>query len=360
MIRKIVFPGWMLSALFLYLHSIAVAQTPSSTQTQQPLPRNTLGIAANPPASGPDSDLSYRIGPGDELDIRVFGRRELSSVVRVDNYGKIRLPFLKEMQGACYTEAQLAAIIAEGYKKYLQDPQVDVLVKEFRSQPVAVIGAVSQPGRFQLQRRVRLLELITFAGGPHTRAGATVHIIHSSEHDHCSQTSVKDQPKDQPKDQSKDQPKDGEGDDSLSRALTSIKLRDLLAGSPEANPFVQSGDIISIPEADQIFVTGSVVKPGAYTMPTRITLTQAVALAGGINMEGSSGRVRLVRGEPGKGERKETVYNLNDIHKRKIQDVALMPNDIVEVPSSTIRMASRSILGVSINMLTSLPYFVLR
>ncbi|MCI0525497.1 MAG: hypothetical protein L0Y75_09570, partial [Acidobacteria bacterium] len=80
----------------------------------------------------------------------------------------------------------------------------------------------------------------------------------------------------------------------------------------------------------------------------------------GVNMEGASGRVRLVRGEPGKGERKETVYNLNDIHKRKIQDVTLMPNDIVEVPSSTMRAASRNILGVSIGMLSTLPYFVLR
>lgn len=347
MIRKIVSLGWSLPALLFFSYHISIAQTPSSTQTQQPSTPNPAVLVSAPPAPG-SGDLSYRIGPGDELDIRVFGRRELSSIVRVDNYGKIRLPFLKEIQAACYTEAQLAGIIAEGYKKYLQDPQVDVLVKEFRSQPVAVIGAVSQPGRFQLQRRVRLLELLTFAGGPHTRAGATVHVIHSGEHDHC------------PQDGAKDQPRDGEVSDSIANALTSIKLRDLLAGAPEANPFVQPGDIISIPEADQIFVTGSVYKPGAYPMLDRITLTQAVALAGGVNMEGAAGRVRLVRGEPGKGERKETIYNLNDILKRKIQDVELIPNDIVEVPSSTMRAASRNILGVSIGMLSTLPYFVLR
>lgn len=352
MIRKIVsfssHFSYLLPLLFLSLHSIAVAQNPSSNQTEQSAPKIASGLISSPSASSSDNDLSYRIGPGDELDIRVFGRAELSKIVRVDNYGKIRLPFLQEMQAACYTEAQLASIIAEGYKKYLQNPQVDVQVKEFRSQPVAVIGAVSQPGRFQLQRRVRLLELITFAGGPHTRAGATVHIIHSAEHDHCSQNSAKDQSK------------EGEGENSLANALTSIKLRDLLAGTPDANPFVQPGDIVSIPEADQIFVTGSVYKPGAYPMLSRITLTQAVALAGGVNMEGSSGRVRLVRGEPGKGERKETIYNLNDIHKRKIQDVELMPNDIVEVPNSTMRAASRSVLGVSIGMLSALPYFILR
>ncbi|MCG3163523.1 MAG: hypothetical protein JMDDDDMK_04954 [Acidobacteria bacterium] len=360
MIRKIVSLGWLLPVLLLFSPHFSVAQTPASDQTQQPAPKSNLVPVLAPTAPGPENDLSYRIGPGDELDVRVFGRNELSRVVRVDNYGKVRLPFLNEMQAACYSEAQLAAIIAEGYKKYLQNPQVDVLVKEYRSQPVAVIGAVSQPGRFQLQRRVRLLELLTFAGGPHTRAGATVHIIHSDEHNHCSQNSAPGEVKDQAKNESKDEHKDGESGDLLSRALTSIKLRDLLAGTPDSNPFVQSGDIISIPEADQIFVTGSVVKPGAYPMPPRVTLTQAVALAGGVNMEGASGRVRLVRGEPGKSERKETVYNLNDIHRRKIPDVELMPNDIVEVPNSTMRAATRSVLGVSISMLSALPYFIIR
>jgi len=347
MIRKIASLSCLLFVFFLSLYSIAVAQTPSSTQTPQQAPPNTSGLVSNPRGSG--DDLSYRIGPGDELDVRVFGRAELSRLARVDSYGKIRLPFLKEMQAACYTEAQIAGAIAEGYKKYLQDPQVDVLVKEFRSQPVAVIGAVTQPGRFQLQRRARLLELITFAGGPQPRAGATVHIVHNSEHDFCSQNSTKDRSE------------NGEKADALSFALTSIKLRDLMAGTLDANPFVQPGDVISIPDADQIFVTGSVVRPGAYTMPgSKLTLTQAVALAGGINMEGSSGRVRLIRERPDQGERKETVYNLNDIHRRKIQDVALLPNDIVEVPSSTLRSASRNILGVSINMLNTLPYIILR
>jgi len=349
MIRKIVSPSWLLSVLFLTTFPNAVAQTPSSTQPQQPSPPNTPGLVSNQATPGSGDDLSYRIGPGDELDVRVFGRPELSRVVRVDNYGKIRLPFLKEMQAACYSEAQLAGSIAEGYKKYLQDPQVDVLVKEFRSQPVAVIGAVTHPGRFQLQRRARLLELITFAGGPQARAGATIHIVHNSEHNFCSQNSAKDQSE------------NGEKADPLPFALTSIKLRDLMDGAPDANPFVQPGDVISVPDADQIFVTGSVVRPGAYPIPgSKLTLTQAVALAGGINMEGASGRVRLIRERPDKGERKETVYNINDIHRRKIQDVALAPNDIVEVPSSTLRSASRNILGVSINMLNTLPYIILR
>jgi polysaccharide export outer membrane protein len=337
-------------ALLVFLLSLPITAAGQTQPPAQTPPQATPALVPSPPpaTTTPSSDLSYRIGPGDELDVRVFGRAELTRIVRVDSYGKIRLPFLDETQAACFTEAQLALAIAEKYKKYLRDPQVDVMVKDFRSQPVAVIGAVAQPGRFQLQRRVRLLELITFAGGPHTRAGATVHVIHSAEHDYCAQ------------DPAGQQPKAGESGDSPAYALSAIKLRDLLAGALDANPFVQPGDIISIPEADQIFVTGSVIKPGAYPMLNKITLTQAVGLAGGPNMEAARGRVRLIRDDPAKGERKETVYNLDDIHRRKIQDVTLMPNDIIDIPSSTLRVASRNILGVSINMLSTLPYFVIR
>ncbi len=345
-----VFPCFGFRLLLLLLIAF---NTQAQTPLQNPSPASPQPQASTPPVltAPPNSgnDLSYRIGPGDELDVRVFGRAELARVVRVDSYGRIRLPFLEEMQAGCMTEAQLASAIAERYKKYLRDPQVDVMVKDFRSQPVAVIGAVAHPGRFQLQRRVRLLELVTFAGGPSGQAGSAIHVIHNSEHDHCSSNSPDERPK-----------TEGGDDNSSLPALSSIKLKDLLAGAPEANPFVQPGDIVSIPEADQIFVTGSVVKPGAYPLLNQLTLTQAIALAGGVNMEAARNRVRLIREEPGTKVRKETVYNLDDIHRRKIQDVALLPNDIVEAPSSTTRVATRNMLGVSINMLSALPYFIIR
>jgi len=339
-----------------------------SVSAQQPVPATPLpaqGAVKTPAATpqtepqmiGQDADQSYRIGPGDLLTIRVFGRPELGTEARVDSYGHIRLPFIQEFQAGCLTEAQLAVAITEKYKKYLRDPQVDVLIKDYRSQPVAVIGAVNQPGRFQLQRRVRLLELVTFAGGPSNHAGSSIHVIHSTDHDYCAggmAGSVKEQPA-----QQANIAESNTSDPVLSQ-FSAIKLRDLLAGSPNANPYIQPGDIISIPEADQFFVTGSVVKPGAYALNNKMTLTQAIGMAGGINMEGAKNRIRLVRPVPGTEQRKETVYNIDDILKRKTEDIALMPNDIIEVPGSTARVASRNLLGVSISMLSALPFFILR
>ncbi len=333
----------------------ASAQTPiPPTQPSDQQPGNKTSVVRNSvPAVTQGKDQTYRVGPGDVLDVRVFNQTQLSGERRVNEIGRISLPFLEEISAACLTEAELARQIAEKYKKFLRDPQVSVFVKEYKSLPVAVIGAVNQPARFQLQRRVRLLELLSQAGGPSNRAGNLIHIIHSNDYDFCQTDS---------KTQEAKQPGQEEQADTISilTALSTISLRDLLSGKLDANLYIQPGDIISVPEADQIYVTGAVNRPGAYALTTKITLTQAIGLAGGINMEGAKNRVRLVRQDPNSDNRSEVVYNLGDITKRKIEDIVLLPNDIIEVPNSMMRAASRNMLGVSISMLSALPYFISR
>src|SRR5260370_33792847 len=142
-------------------------------------------------AVGIESNEQYRIGPGDLLDIRVFKRLELSrDAVRVDARGGIRMPLIKEeINAACKTEAELEKEIETRYKKYLLQPQVSVFVKEFQSQPVAVLGSVKSPGRFILQRRLRILELLSFVGGPTEQAGRSVQVVHAEQSISCESTS---------------------------------------------------------------------------------------------------------------------------------------------------------------------------
>ncbi|MBO0799409.1 MAG: polysaccharide export protein, partial [Blastocatellia bacterium] len=177
-------------AVLLLAVTIARPQSPEKPEKdnteKQALPSaQNSNPGADNPVDNANDDGSYRVGPGDLLEVRVFGRPELGREQRVGNKGTIRLPFLQDLQVACKTEAELAQLIAEKYTKYLRDPQVDVFVKEYNSQPVAVIGSVAKPGRFQLQRRVRLLELLTFSGGPLLNAGGVVHIIRGSSPDYC-------------------------------------------------------------------------------------------------------------------------------------------------------------------------------
>jgi polysaccharide export outer membrane protein len=298
-------------------------------------------------------DQRYRIGPGDLIDVRVFGHPEMSGERRVDTFGRIRLPFLEEMQAACLTEAQLARAIEEKYRKYLRAPQIDVLIKDYQSQPVAVLGSVGHPGRFLLQRRVRLLEILALAGGANPSAGSSLHLIRSKDYDFCSQGNQTAKPS--------SKPEGAQGDDKLfNGTFMALNLRDLMNGAPEANLFVEPGDIISIPEADQVFLTGGVMRPGPIPLRQATTLLQAIGMAGGFYPDAAKTRIRVLRQVPGSAERKEELYDYEAIQKRKAKDVELQPNDLIEVPSSTAKSMGRGLMGLVVPTLGQLPLRVIR
>jgi polysaccharide export outer membrane protein len=103
---------------------------------------------------------NYKIGPGDVIDVSVSKNETLSRTgLRVNNLGTIQLPMLDtDMQAACLTERELADAIKESYRKYLVDPFVNVSVREFNANSVAVIGAVNAPGRFKFQIPISMVE----------------------------------------------------------------------------------------------------------------------------------------------------------------------------------------------------------
>ncbi len=287
------------------------------------------GTSPNREAVNPSTEQShgrYVIGVGDVLDIRVFGKPQLTrDAVRVDGRGKIRMPLLEdEIQASCRTEADLATEITSRYLKYVRRPQVDVFVREYNSQPVAVVGAVKQPGRFLLQRPVRLLELMTLAGGPNERAGRTVQITHADTLPVC---------------------KNGEltalGDLA---GLAAYLLTDVLGGSEKANPYVQPGDVISILEAEQVFVVGNVTRPSSIPLKEPITVSQAIAMSGGVLPYTKSNRVRIIRQSPDK-TKQEIFVDLKAIEKQQARDISLQANDIVDVPVSGGKKILGSLVG---------------
>lgn len=288
-------------------------------------------------------DDRYRLGPGDVLDVRIFNRPQLSrDAVRVDGRGMIRLPMVEgEIRAACLTEAELGKKIAESYLRYLNNPQVDVFVKEYQSQPVAVIGAVNAPGRFQMQRRVRLLELLAFAGGPAERAGRNVQVVHAAASPAC------------------DPPDSPAPSEDAAVALASYKLSDTLRGDERSNPYVQPGDVVTIPEAEQVYVVGNVFKPSALPLKEPITVSQAIAMAGGVLPDTKSDRVRIVRQTAGGATKTELFVDLKAIEKRRADDVALQPNDIVDVPTSSGKRLLRSLVGAIVPAASQLPVRVI-
>jgi polysaccharide export outer membrane protein len=345
MFRRLAVGGTLLVALTA---TSLVASVGAQATANSPTTGNAASESANVPqspaavavaASQPDD--RYRIGPGDVLDIRIFNRPNLSrDAVRVEGNGMIRMPLIDtEIQAACKTEGELAAEISRGYIKYYKNPQVDVFIKEYHSKQVAVIGAVNEQSRFELQRRIRLLELLSYAKGPSTKAGQTINIVHAPPSLACRNPNV--------------------ATEESAQAFVSYKLSETMKGMPSANPFIEPGDIITLPEADQIYVVGNVFTPLTIPLKEPITLSRAVAMAGGVKQDSKKDKVRIVRQEPGSSTRKEILVDLQAIEKKHADDVALLPNDIIDVPLSGSKSFLRSLLSTVAPSISSLPMRVI-
>ena len=334
--------SWVMIALLGASTQLVAAQQPG----QEPTSPQTSGAASTASrmiSSAVTPDDRYRIGPGDVLDIRVFNRPLLSrEAVRIDGRGVIRMPLIEgDIHAACLTEVELAEEIATRYSKYLRNPQIDVFVKEFQSQPVAVIGAVNTPGRFRLQRQVRLLELLTFANGPANSAGQSLQVIHTGDQSLCEKAAPVST------------------DDSVTATFVSYKLSDTLRGDPGANPYVRPGDIVSIPDADQVYVVGNVFQPKTIALKEPITVTRAIAMAGGEQRDTKRDRIRIIRQLPGSTTKHEIYVDLKAIEKHQGEDIALQANDVVDVPNSAGKTLLRSLMGTIVPMVSQLPVRVI-
>jgi len=124
------------------------------------------GTAAPQPATqAPATDAEYKIGPQDVLRIDVWKEPEISRTAPVRPDGRISLPLINDVQAAGLTAAQLAAVIADGLRKYITNPQVTVGVTEINSRRVYVTGEVTRPGAFPLLPNMTVLQALSSSGG---------------------------------------------------------------------------------------------------------------------------------------------------------------------------------------------------
>jgi polysaccharide export outer membrane protein len=251
----------------------------------------------------------YRIGPKDLLELTVIGFEDLNRRVRVSEDGKISLPYVGDVEVQGLTKSELEKKLAKLLEeKYLQNPQVTVVIVEYQSRKVYLIGAVTTPGPYDLLGRLTLLKLISQAGGLTADAGNEIVIMRQLPDG--SKTSLK------------------------------ISVEDLLLkGDPSLDIPLQPDDVISIPvdKVVQIYVTGQVRTPGALSVrKSNIpTLLRAIAQAGGFADRASKGGVILKRiDESGKEIR--IKVNVDDIMKGKKKDIQLQENDVVIVPEKWI------------------------
>lgn len=249
----------LLTSLSILL--IAAGPTASFAQTAG------AAVAASPGAS---PEAGYLLGPDDEVKISIFGQPDLSSTTRIKEDGTVSLALIGPIAARGKTTSQLAQAIATSYASggFLANPSVNVEVSNYVSRFVTVLGNVPQAGNYPLDRSYTVASMLAKAGGS-TKDGANAVIL---------------------------TPADGSGP-------VRISLTDMAAGGSRQ---LKAGDIIFVPPAEKVYVYGQVQQPGAFAYAPGQSFRQALALAGGPTLAGSTKRIKVRRGG------KEIQANLDD------------------------------------------------
>ncbi len=317
-------------------------------ESQTPAP-----VAPQSPGLDIQGLKAYLLGPGDVLDIRVFGQSDLSSTAQVDSDGNLSsLPFLEvPIKAKCRTEKDVQKDITTAYAKFINNPQVSVRIAERNSrQPATVFGAVRQATRVEMKRKVRLNELMAVAGGFTERASGTIQILHT-EPLMCPE----------PGEEALAAPIDG-----TKIPLQVVKISELRAGIPEANPFIRPGDYVLVTEAEPVYITGAVLSPGGLYLRDQLMLSRALAMVGGPRKEAKLSDVRVYRQVAGSANQEVIHVDVSAIKKNEKPDFLLQPYDVIEVSESGMFSANRigptifsALTGAITNTGTYLPSRVL-
>jgi polysaccharide biosynthesis/export protein len=279
----------------------------------------------------------YRIGPQDLLEISVFEAPELNRAVRVSASGEISLPLLGVVHAAGVTPKALEFVLQELLRRsYMKDPHVSVFMKEMRSHPVSVFGAVKKPGVFQIDGPKSLVEVLSMAEGLAEDAGDTVIVMRGAGLPGAAQSALDDPP-------AESMPKSPAGVSPTAEKKSDgnaveTNLKNLLeSGDPRYNVIVYPGDVVKVARAGVVYVEGEVKKPGGFMLKTNenISVLQAVALAEGFTRTAARSHARIMRTDEATGARTEIPLDLDKILAGGLTDPVLRPKDIVFVPNST-------------------------
>lgn len=299
--------GWMgFGALLLAIG--AMGQGNRSTGTTSP---ETCGSQVRSTyLLGPDDELAIS---GPELDVPP------NKTIRVDGDGNVQVPLTGRVHVAGLTVQQSELEINKRLSTYIRDPQVAIDVKELRSQPASVLGAVNTPGIHQVQGHKSLMEMISMAGGIRQDAGYSIRITRQREWGCIPLANATVDP-------------------SGRFSVAQVNLQSIMeAKTPEENIQILPHDVITVPKAELIYVTGEVKKSGGFVLGERQTMSvlQAISLAEGLGQTADKKHAKILRLNPGADQRVEIAVDLKKIYENKTSDVSLQGNDILFVPGNT-------------------------
>ena len=328
----------------------------------------------------------YVIGAGDLLEIDVFDVKELSRELRVSQTGTIGIPLVPvRLHVAGLTEMQAEQKISEVLEAngLVTHAEVSVSVREHKSKPITIVGAIPHPMVYQADRQVTLLEVLAEAGGvsgdagdtiiitrpavdvqsdateppeigpeqvPHTnsQSGARPDQSQAASSTPASDLTSSEKPSDAPQPASSTtataatpNPSASTEPPPLNNTIT-INLNELMeTGDMKNNIVLQAGDIITVPHSGVVYVIGAVNRAGGFILSNdraQLTTLKILALAGGLTRTAKSDKAVIVR-KDNQGQQHQVSIDLKKVLRREAEDIQLQPSDILIVPESGSKQA---------------------
>ena len=370
------------------LLGIFVLSPPTRAQTVLETPQQTNDRIRALSSTARLSPHDYVIGSGDVIEIEVFDVKELSRDVRVSQTGTIGIPLVPvRLHVAGLTEVQAEQKIAEvlDAQGLVTHPQVSISVKERKSKPITVVGAVPHPMVYQAGRPVTILEVLAEAGGVANDAGDTVIVRRPSQEpstDSSEPPAIGPEdpgPATTPKESAQTGAAPMESASNLGSSSNSstapktvfpgpastvstdpvanppapnepsplsntftINLNELIeSGDATNNIILQAGDIVTVPHAGIIYALGAVGRPGGFVLANDrapMTTLKLLSLAGGLSRTAKKDHAVIIR-KDGQGQQHEVAVDLGKVMEFKAEDIQLQPSDILFVPNSAAKQA---------------------
>ncbi len=284
---------WQRYLVLLTLASAACVNAAAPVPAPAPAPApvtapTTAPVTATPARGGED----YRLGAGDLLKISTFGYADLAADVRISESGNITFPLIGQIAAEGLSTRELETVIAERLKdgNFIRGAQVSVLIVEYLSQKVSVLGQVGKPGQYFLDGTTRVLDLLAKAGGVAEDSGGDQAVLLRRN--------------------------------GSSQALD---LDALFRGDASQNPVVAHGDTVNVLRAPRFYIYGEVQKPGAYRLERNMTLSRAITAGGGLTARGSERRAVVKRRDT---QGREHSASINSAELIKEDDVVYVKESL--------------------------------
>jgi len=250
------------------------------------------------PVRGP-----YRLGVGDRLEISVFGHDDMRQDLEVLADGTVVLPMAGVVPVAGKTVSEVRQELETKLKDYLVDPQVSLDIKDYKSQPVNVVGEVRNPGQYYLKGPTTLVDIVALAGWMTANAGSEIILTRNEM----------------------------SSDKGVQVRQIVVRKADLVgSGQTHNNPLVQGGDVVTVGPKQYFYIRGEVTTPGQYPLEDEPTLMKAISIAHGLTQYARKKGIEVIRMVNGVQTKMEV--DLKAIEERKAEDIPLLADDQILVP----------------------------